>query len=292
MVILIVGSSGLLGMELIRFLTNRGDDIYCVDSNPVSELHFPSTDNEIIINKRFDKIYCLVGFPCPRHYLMSPATTMNESIIAVSKCLDIAKRDNAHFTVTSSSEVYEDKDIPHDMVEEDIGTINLSDPRSCYKELKRYIEVLSHSYNREHGVRISINRIFNTYGIYRNGDTRLISNIISAIRNNGTLPIYGNGTARRSYCYAADTIKAIVHMSDNEIPGPMNIGNPYEEYSVNEVIEIAKDVFNTNIETQYIPDIDMIGTLYRKPDISKITSTGWAPETDLRSGLEILKEFM
>ena len=66
-------------------------------------------------------------------------------------------------------------------------------------------------YMREHGLKIRIARIFNTYGPYMAmDDGRVVSNfIIQALKNN-ELTIYGNGSQTRSFQYIDDLIEGLI----------------------------------------------------------------------------------
>jgi UDP-glucuronate decarboxylase len=70
----------------------------------------------------------------------------------------------------------------HPQVESYFGNVNPIGVRSCYNEGKRLVESLFCDYKREHGTKIKIARIFNTYGKrMMPTDGRVVSNFIIPI---------------------------------------------------------------------------------------------------------------
>ncbi|EGV20668.1 NAD-dependent epimerase/dehydratase [Thiocapsa marina 5811] len=58
-----------------------------------------------------------------------------------------------------------------------------------------------HAYRRQHGMRIKVARIFNTYGPRMHpNDGRVVSNFIVQALRNEPITIYGEGTQTRSFC--------------------------------------------------------------------------------------------
>ena len=83
--------------------------------------------------------------------------------LGTMRMLDIAKRSNATFMYTSSSEVYGDAQIIP-TPETYFGYVNPNGIRSCYDEGKRFSEALIMAYHRQYGLDTRIQRTFNVYG--------------------------------------------------------------------------------------------------------------------------------
>ena len=282
--VLVTGSSGLIGRELTKQLLCKGNIVYGVDISQSVIKHKNYIHSYSILDEKYDKIFHLMGYPCPADYLNNPMTTIFKTIEAFKNVSLYAKKSQADFIVASSSEVYADENFDHDMKENSLGVIPLEHPRACYKELKRILEVLTHSYKRETKNNAKIIRVFNSYGKYHKYDTRFIPQLINCAKTNSVFTIYGNGEQKRSYCHVSDTVKGILLYSDSNMSCPVNIGNPYEEYSVNEVIKIFEEVIGFTIKTKHENNIDMIGPAYRRPDITLIKSLGWEPKVNLKEG--------
>lgn len=286
--ILVTGSSGLIGRELCKQLIAQDHKVYGVDLNDAVVYHKNYTHSNYIWNVKYDKIFHFMGFPCPEHYLQRSATTIDDTLRAFNYTIQWALKYNAELIVASSSEVYADEGTNQDMQEDSIGTIPLEHPRSCYKELKRMLEVMTHAYRRQYGIKTKIVRVFNSYGECNFGDTRFINQLIKCAKSDTAFKLYGDGEQRRSYCHVEDTVRGILTLSDNDVYEPVNIGNPFEEYSVNEVIEIFESIIEKKIKKQFVDNKNMIGPLYRKPEIKKIQKLGWNPKITLKEGLSRL----
>ena len=200
--------------------------------------------------------------------------------------LGLAKRVNAKIFQASTSEVYGDPSM-HPQVEEYWGNVNPIGIRSCYDEGKRCAETLFFDYHRQHDLRIKVARIFNTYGPKMHpNDGRVVSNFIVQARKGTPITIYGDGSQTRSFCYVDDLVKGFMLLmdSDDEVTGPINLGNP-SEFTI---LELAEKVIETTssasiIEFKELPSDD---PKQRKPDISKAQSIlNWEPSVSLAQGL-------
>jgi nucleoside-diphosphate-sugar epimerase len=289
---IVTGASGLIGRAMVSHLLSCGKRVIGYDILPAPILH----DNYYHIQARisgsldisvpFNEIYYLIGDPCPSSYLQSPADSMVNAINTIIPILDSAVENSAKVFIASSSEVYGEFIDP--MVEDDIGYIDIYDPRACYKESKRYIETLTNAYISQYGLNARIGRIFNTYGYYNTSDTRFIKNIIDCIKLRVPIKVYGDGTQRRSYCWIYDTIYGIMEIMRSKYIGPFNIGNPEENFSTLEVIMMVENILGNTIDIIYDDNSDMVGHKYRIPDISRIMNIGWKPRTRLKDGINIL----
>jgi nucleoside-diphosphate-sugar epimerase len=78
-------------------------------------------------------------------------------------------------------------------------------------------------------------------------DGRVITNFIRQIKRGDPITIYGDGTQTRSFCYVDDTVRALVafmgaaETSVGDV-GPVNIGNPGCEFTMNELVEVFRRV--------------------------------------------------
>ncbi len=158
-----------------------------------------------------------------------------------------------------------------------------------YDEGKRAAETLFFDYHREHGLRIKIARIFNTYGPRMHPeDGRVVSNFIVRALKNRPLAIYGDGSQTRSFCYVDDLVEGFIQLMENtndQFMGPVNLGNP-GEYTMLELAEKVKKLTNSRSELvfQELPADD---PKQRCPDISLAKEKlGWRPKVSLDEGLK------
>lgn len=192
----------------------------------------------------------------------------------------------------STSEIYGDPAV-HPQIEEYWGNVNPIGPRSCYDEGKRCAETLFFDYHRQHKVRIKVVRIFNTYGPRMHpNDGRVVSNFIVQALQDRPITIYGDGTQTRSFCYVDDMVEAFVLLmnSDDEVTGPINVGNP-GEFTMLELAQTVLDVTGSKsrIELRPLPQDD---PRQRRPDIDKARELlGWNPQVELKEGLSRTVEY-
>ncbi|HWK45048.1 MAG TPA: NAD-dependent epimerase/dehydratase family protein, partial [Stellaceae bacterium] len=136
-------------------------------------------------------------------------------------------------------------------------------------------------------VRIKVVRIFNTYGPRMHpNDGRVVSNFIVQALKGEDITVYGDGMQTRAFCYVDDLIEGWLRLmaTDDEITGPINIGNPME-IPVKELAErvIAMTGSPSKIVTRRLPIDD---PLQRCPDISRAQDLlGWQPTVGLEAGL-------
>ena len=114
--------------------------------------------------------------------------------------------------------------------EEYWGHVNPIGPRSCYDEGKRAAETLFFDYHRQHGVRIKVARIFNTYGPRMTlNDGRVVSNfIVQALRGEDRSRSTATAGRRARSAYVDDLVDGLLTLMDSpdDVTGPVNLGNP------------------------------------------------------------------
>ena len=301
---LVTGGAGFLGSHLCESLLNDDYDVMCLDNlftgekdnivhmldNPYFE--FVRHDVTFPFYAEVDEIYNLACPASPVHYQHDPVQTIKTSVQGAINMLGLAKRTGAKIFQASTSEVYGDPEI-HPQTEDYWGRVNTIGVRSCYDEGKRCAETLFYNYHRQHGVRIKIGRIFNTYGPrMQASDGRVVSNFIIQALNGEDITVYGDGYQTRSFCYVDDLIDAIrlIMNTDDSIIGPINIGNS-NEFTMNELAEVIINEVGSESKIIYktLPQDD---PKQRQPDLTlahKILK--WEPKIQLENGIPKLVEY-
>jgi UDP-glucuronate decarboxylase len=185
----------------------------------------------------------------------------------------------------STSEVYGDP-AEHPQKETYWGNVNPIGPRACYDEGKRCAETLFFDYHRQNKLRIRVIRIFNTFGPRMHpNDGRVVSNFIVQALKNEPITIYGSGDQTRSFCYVDDLVTGMIAMMDQEdIVGPVNLGNP-DEYTIKELALMIREMAGSSSEVVYRP-LPQDDPVRRKPDITIAREKlGWEPKVPIREGL-------
>ena len=233
-----------------------------------------------------DEIYNLACPASPIHYQFDPVQTLKTSVHGAINMLGLAKRIKAKIFQASTSEVYGDPHV-HPQPESYWGHVNPLGLRACYDEGKRAAETLFFDYHRQHGVRIKVARIFNTYGPRMHpNDGRVVSNFIVQALKNEPITLYGDGSQTRAFCYVDDLIGGFLALmaAPDAITGPVNLGNPVET-SVRELAELVLALTGSRSAIVYrtLPVDDPV---QRCPNIAQAqTVLGWQPHTELKDGL-------
>ena len=213
--------------------------------------------------------------------------TTKTSVHGAINMLGLARRTRAKMFQASTSEVYGDPH-QHPQTEDYWGNVNPIGPRSCYDEGKRCAETLCFDYHRQHGLRIKVVRIFNTYGPRMHpNDGRVVSNFIVQALKGEPITLYGNGSQTRSFCYVDDLIEGFVRLmaSPDDVTGPINIGNP-GEFTIRELAEKVLALTGSRSELVHrpLPEND---PMQRQPDITRAKAMlGWEPTIALEQGLK------
>jgi|TARA_R110002073_G_scaffold29810_10_gene93432 UDP-glucuronate decarboxylase len=297
--VLVTGGAGFLGSHLCERLLADGHDVLCVDN-----FFTGSRDNvlHLLGNPRFellrhdvtfplyvevDQIYNLACPASPIHYQADPVQTTKTSVHGAINMLGLAKRVNARILQASTSEVYGDPEV-HPQQEGYWGRVNPVGPRACYDEGKRCAETLFFDYYRQHGLRIKVARIFNTYGPRMHpNDGRVVSNFIVQALSGAPITLYGDGQQTRSFCYVDDLIEGLIRLMNtpDDVTGPVNLGNPVE-FTIRELAQqvLVKTRSSSELLQEPLPEDD---PRQRQPDIGLAKALlDWEPVVPLADGLD------
>ena len=297
--ILVTGGAGFLGSHLCERLLSSGAEVLCLDNyycSTRSNVHhlLPHSRFELIrhdvcfpIYLEVDEIYNLACPASPIHYQRDPVQTMKTSVSGAINMLGLAKRTRAKILQTSTSEVYGNPAV-HPQPESYWGNVNPNGLRSCYDEGKRAAESLFMDYHRQHGLKIKIARLFNTYGPRMHPDDgRVVSNFIIQALRNQPITLYGDGSQTRSFCFVNDMIDALTLLMDSpdSFVGPVNLGNP-AEFTIRELAESVLRLSGSSSEIILKP-LPPDDPERRRPDTSLARGQlGWIPKIDLEQGLK------
>ena len=224
----------------------------------------------------------------PFEFEKYPIQILKANTLGIWVALGIAKKHNARFLYTSTSEIYGDaKEIP--TTEEYRGNVNPVGPRSCYDEAKRCGESYVIAYKMQHGLDTRIARIFNTYGPRMRAEGvygRVIPRFIEQALSNKPITIFGDGSQTRSFCYVTDQVEGLVKLAFlEEAKGEVvNIGSD-KEMTILELARLVKELTKSDSEIVF-EELPKDDPLRRKPDISKAKRIlDWEPKVELEEGL-------
>ncbi len=300
----VTGGAGFLGSHLTDRLLAEGHSVICLDNlvtgnianiehlsgNPKYKFIKQDVTEYIYMPGDVDYIFHFASPASPIDYLELPIQTLKVGALGTHKALGLAKAKKARFFIASTSEVYGDP-LVHPQQESYWGNVNPIGPRGVYDEAKRFAEAMTMAYHRYHGVDTKIVRIFNTYGPrMRIKDGRAVPEFMSQALRNEPIPVFGDGSQTRSFCYVSDLIDGIFRLMMSNETGPINIGNPTEFT----ILELAKRIIAlTGSKSQIVhKPLPVDDPKVRRPDISLARAKlGWEPKVSIEQGLPMTLEY-
>jgi dTDP-glucose 4,6-dehydratase len=300
----ISGAAGFIGSHLCDRLIEGGHEIIAIDNLITGHLSniehlleksgFQFVRQDVCepfeLNGPVDRVCHLASLASPVDYLAHPIETLESGSTATRNLLELARRENARFLLTSTSECYGDP-LEHPQTETYWGNVNPVGLRSCYDESKRYAEALTMAYHRVYGLRTNIARIFNTYGPRMAlNDGRVVPAFIDQALRGVDLTVFGDGSQTRSFCFVSDLVEGLLLLSESDERYPVNLGNS-AEMSIRRFADEIRARFDNRvgIESKPLPADD---PKLRQPDISKARRVlGWQPKVPLSEGLTITIDY-
>ena len=300
---LITGGAGFLGSHLCDALLAQGWSVVVVDNlltgRPANLAHLRSQPHFEFVEKdicepfdvgKVDYVFHFASPASPVDYHTHGIATLKVGSLGTFHALDVARKYNAKFFVSSTSECYGDP-LEHPQKETYWGHVNPIGPRSVYDEAKRFTEAVTMAYRRYYQVDTRIVRIFNTYGPRMQlNDGRVVPNFMKQALRNEDLTVYGDGSQTRSFCYVSDEIDGFMRLSKSDEHLPVNIGNP-NEFTILECAQLVLKVTGSKSKIAYEP-LPQDDPRQRRPDITKArTLLGWEPKIDLETGLRLSLDY-
>lgn len=303
MINLVSGGAGFIGSHLIGKLLDLNENVICLDnlssgsksnidkwkSNPLFD--FLEHDVTKFIDLKINRIWHLACPASPYIYQKNPILTSEINFMGTYNLLKLASKHNARFLFTSSSEIYGDSN--NNIQNENFyGYLNPLGKRSCYGEGKRFAESLCFDFLRSNHTDIKVARLFNIYGpnMFSN-DGRVISNFICQALLGKKLTLYGDGSQTRSFCYVNDLISGLIKFMNSNYNGPINLGNPNEEFIIKDLANLVIQKIDPSLEIEFkpLPEDD---PRMRKPNIDFAKRfLNWEPQVNFNEGLELTIDY-
>jgi nucleoside-diphosphate-sugar epimerase len=216
--------------------------------------------------------------------LSDPRETAALILQGTQRTLELVEQSRPeHLLFTSSGAVYGRQPATLEAISETYGgSPDPSDPRSAYGEAKRMAELLCHLQAGRSGISVKVARCFAFVGPHLPLDVHFaIGNFIRDAIAGGPIHIRGDGTAVRSYLYAADlAVWLWTILVAGKAGQAYNVGGA-EAVSMAELARRVRDVLAPHAQIQqdrlpvpgqtvdrYVPDVTLAETeLGLKPQI-------------------------
>jgi len=300
---LVCGAGGFIGGHLVKSLKAKGYWVRGVDQkkhefcvSPADEfllLDLREEQNCIkalsLDNEKFDEVYQLAADMGGMGFIHSAECEImhNSILINVHMTHHAAKMKIPRYFFSSSVCVYRDMK-PGEPEMPESGAIP-ANPDNEYGWEKLYSERMAMAYERNQGMAVRIARFQNCYGpegTWQGGREKApaaISRKVAEIEDGGTIEVWGDGTAIRSYTYVDDMVDGIYALMHSDLQGAVNIGCP-QYVSVNELVETVAEVAGKKVNVKHIDG--PVGVQSRNFSNERIYSIGWKAKVYLKEGIE------
>jgi UDP-glucuronate 4-epimerase len=289
----VTGAAGFVGSHLVEALLAAGHEVAAVDAftdyydaglKRRNSAGFAVMPRDLAIDPSddliadCDGIFHLAGQPGVRASFSSFEHYVRNNIVATQRLFAAASETGKRVVWASSSSIYGEAEA-HPTPESATPK-----PISPYGVSKLACEHLAHAYKAGHGLDAIGLRYFTVYGPRQRPDMAF-ARLVSAMVEERSFELYGDGTASRSFTYIADAVEATMLAMERGAAGAVyNVGGG-SEATMRQAIEILEQVAARMLHV--VRTGRQIGDVSRtSADISRIyADLGWRPLTPLRKGL-------
>ena len=280
MVFAVAGSDGFLGKHVCSLLEQAGHDLLRIDISQGFDL----SDPEAV--ERVPKVDCFIHLAnlvyVPGSY-ENPALYYRINYMTTLNALEVCRKYNARLIYISSYVYGPPQYLP-------VDEKHPMNPFNPYAQTKVICEKLCEGYHRDFGVKISIVRPFNIYGVGQKG-MLLIPEIISQLKEGKEEIQLKAESPRRDYINVVDVASAICicAMSDEDY-GVYNACSG-ESVSVKDITEIINRNLKHKVRFSFSASDRPNEVDETRGSCERLESIGWKKSIGFEDGIrEILKE--
>jgi GDP-D-mannose 3', 5'-epimerase len=297
------GAGGFIGSQLVKRLKAEG---YWVRGVDLREPAFARTqaDDFLMLDLRdpaaaeaavrvgsdpVDEVYQLAADMGGMGFIHSAEMeVLRNNVLINVHMVDAAARARVpRYFYSSSVCVYRDMEPGEAQIDE--GGAYPAAPDNEYGWEKLYSERVATVYGRSDGFAVRIARFENCYGpegTWRGGREKAPAAIcrkVAEAADGGSIEIWGDGTAVRSFVYVDDLVDGIFVLAHSDVESPANIGT--EEFvTVGELASLIADISGKSLGL--VPVEGPVGVRSRNFSHARMHALGWRPQFSLRQGLE------
>ena len=290
---IVTGAAGFLGSHLADSLLAAGhtvsavncfSDYYSRDIKEGNAAGFPVLPIDLAetpiddLLADADGVFHLAGQPGVRGgWGDDYARYLHDNVMATAMVFQACERHSVRVVFASTSSVY------GSALSYPTAESTLPAPISPYGVSKVSCELLAYAMAATGLDAVGI-RYFTVYGPRQRPDMAF-ARLLASCHTDSAFPLYGDGSASRSFTYVADAVSATVALMTAGRSGEIyNVGGG-EEARMDEVIALVTSITGTSPRIERCPATrgDVART---KADTSRVTAdTGWEPQVGVREGL-------
>lgn len=298
----VLGAGGFVGGHLVTKLKNAGYTVHGVDLKypefgPTDAATFRIIDLRdpegaraavLVDGSPADELYNLAADMGGMGFIHSAECEImrNSALVNINVIDAVANASVGRYFFSSSVCVYRDMEPGEPQLTE--ADAYPAVPDNEYGWEKLYAERTALAYGRRFGMPVRIARFQNCYGpmgTWRGGREKAPAAIcrkVAEAPDGGTIEVWGDGSAVRSYTYVADIVEGIYSLMQSDLEGPTNIGSS-QYVSVKELVDTVIELSGKQLDIRYVDG--PVGVKSRNFSHARIESLGWRPRFLLRDGL-------
>jgi len=287
MKVLVTGSEGFIGRNLVKYLKDRGFEVFSLDISG-GELRLDVTEfdtlSRSLSNIDFDAVIHLAAIANIPESIKDPYKCFKVNVYGTLNILEIASRKNIRrFIYASSANVY---GLPLKLPVDEDTPFN---PRTPYDYSKVAAEAIVQSYWKIKKLPTVIFRSWKLFGQY-DVPTTAIPTFIRACLKNEPIKLYNSGrdttdpTYIENYCIAVE----LALTKDEAVGEVFNIGTG-NEISIRQLAELIRRLTSSESEIILLPPRTETekDPMRSYPSIDKIKKRlGYNPKISLEQGLK------
>lgn len=305
--VLVTGATGIIGSVIIRALF-AGNSKYGLNIRIITfgrdtqkskrlietcgaEFFMHDVREPFEVDEPVDYIFHCAAITSSADMIAKPVEVIDTAIDGTRNIMELAIKKNSKSVVyLSSMEVY-GQPSRSEVIESDLGYLDLTAPRSSYPESKRLCESMCAAYLSEYGVPVKIARLARTFGAGTPNDIsdmRVAMQFARKAMSGKDIVLHTAGDSIANCCYTADIVRGLLLLLTKGKNGEAyNIVNPEARVTIREMAELVAgkvcggkvsvivDVPKEIKKLGYAPDVAM------KLSADKIGRLGWSPKYSL-----------
>ena len=301
---LVTGGAGFIGSRLCEALVGRGDRVVVLDNfdpfydpaikraNVAGLLHHPAfelVEGDLLDDRDLDRAFSTARYDAVVHLaaragvrpsIADPELYDRVNVLGTTRLLRrVASHGVGHLVFGSSSSVYGSTTaVPF---REDVAADR---PSSPYAATKRAGELACYATHELHGIPVTCLRLFTVYGP-RQRPEMAIHRFTRLIAAGKTVPVFGDGSARRDFTYVGDIVSGILAALDR--PDGYRVYNLGTTHTtrLDELIGLIASILGAPVRMLHEP-LQAGDVPITYADISRAErELGYHPQTSLEAGL-------
>jgi dTDP-glucose 4,6-dehydratase len=284
--IVITGGCGFIGSSFAHLCIIKNHDVLIIDKlTYAGNIENAPMKADILVKDICDvtaedlgEYDYLVNFAAESHVdnsIKDGKPFVRTNIEGTFNLLELARKNDKlkKFIQISTDEVYGDlEDLSWEVTKS--TTKDKLNPSSYYSATKASADLLVESCGRTYGLPYAITRTCNNFG-FRQYDEKFIPTIIYSIREDKSIPIYGDGLQKREWIWVEDNVNAImdiIEFDENSYKTHYHIGSG-DVLTNMDIINMVGTILNKTPRYEFVTDRLGHDRMYSLQSNNRITKT-------------------